>query len=256
MSIDSSAEHPSASSACTTLELQRQLDACVRDLERLGYSVSHDLRAPLRAIDGYSRMIEEDYASQLDADGQRKLNIIRSACAQMNNMMDALLAYSRIGRDPVALRPLSMTAMARASFEQASAGSSQSPQLVLSPLPDAWGDADLIRAAWQHLLDNAVKFSAQHSDAMIEIGSMAKEDETVYFVRDNGAGFNMQYRDKLFGMFQRLHAPDEFPGSGTGLAFVYRIVQKHGGRVWAESEPGKGATFYFALPATSASDKK
>lgn len=232
-----------------------QLEAANQELESFSYSVSHDLRTPLRAIDGFSRILGEDYNERLDGEGRRLLRVIRDNSRQMGQLIDDLLAFSRLGRKPLAVTEIDMTALAQRVFEELQAGSGgRATALRLSPLPAATGDPTLIRQAWVNLLSNAIKFSGQRADPVIEVSGNEDGHSRVYCVRDNGAGFDMQYYDKLFRVFQRLHSADQFPGTGVGLAIVQRVIARHGGRVWAEGKVGEGAAFYFALPGGEGTD--
>jgi PAS domain S-box-containing protein len=227
-----------------------ELTAANQELEAFTYSVSHDLRAPLRAVDGFSRIVLEDYAANLDAEGRRKLNVIRSESQRMGRLIDDLLAFSRLGRQPIEPVEIDMHAMARSVFDELAANDpSRRLQLDLHPLPPARGSEPLVRQVWVNLIGNAVKFTRQRDPGIIAIHSRADESGgTVYSVKDNGAGFDMRHAGKLFGVFQRLHNQDDFPGTGVGLALVQRIVHRHGGRIWAESEMDHGAVFHFTLP--------
>jgi len=226
-----------------------QLEAANKELEAFSYSVSHDLRAPLRSIDGFSRVLLEDHGPKLDKEAKRLLGVIQRATQRMGRLIDELLNFSRLGRQEMKSSVLDMTAMARSVFEDLMA---QQPkrrlQLVLNPLPPARGDESLFRQVFVNLLSNAIKFTRHRELARIEIGCQSNSEEQVYYVKDNGAGFDAQYSDKLFGVFQRLHREDEFEGTGVGLALVQRIIHRHGERIWAEAKPDEGATFYFALP--------
>jgi len=232
-----------------------ELEAINKELESFSYSISHDLRSPLRALDGYSRMIEEDYIDQLDDEGKRMLAVIRSSSQRMGQLIDDLLEFSRMGRAPIDAQPLPMQAMAQSTFNEIAVTLDSPPQFTVNAIPNASGDPALIRQVWINLISNAVKFSAKRRDALIEIGTLEGDGEPVYYVKDNGAGFDMHYKEKLFGVFQRLHRASDFQGTGVGLAIVQRIVHRHGGKIWAEGEPDKGATFYFTLasnlPATA-----
>jgi signal transduction histidine kinase len=226
---------------------ERQRETTERELERLTYSVSHDLRAPLRAIDGFSRILEEDYNERLDDEGRRLLSVVRDNSRKMSELIDQILEYSRLGRKPLSSADIDMGLVAVEALKDCEIGTPQ-PTLVLGALPPARGDLVLIRRVWLNLLSNAIKFSGKVEEPVIEVSGSEKAAEIVYCVKDNGVGFDMAYRDKLFGMFQRLHPESEFPGAGVGLAIVQRIVARHGGRVWAESKPNEGATVYFSLP--------
>ncbi len=223
-------------------------EASNNELETFAYSVSHDLRAPLRAIDGFSHILLEDYAGALDAEGQRVLNVVRDGAVKMGRMIDDILALSRVGRTEMAIAPMDMESLARVTIDDLDITiAGRKVRFKVGALPQGWGDMPMIQRVWLNLIDNALKYTAPKPEASIEIGATAGEGETVYFVRDNGVGFDMQYVDKLFGVFQRLHGA-EFAGTGIGLAIIKRIVSRHGGRVWAEGKPNEGATFYFALP--------
>jgi len=226
-----------------------QLEAANKELESFSYSVSHDLRAPVRAIAGFSRLLWEAHADQLDAEAQRKLGVIQSETQRMGELIDDLLAFSRLGRKEMQRNDLDMQAMARGMYERLhSQHQGPAVEFRLGSLPHARGDRVLLEQVWANLLSNALKFSAKREKPVIEVSAISDAREHTYFVRDNGAGFDPQYQSKLFGVFQRLHRADEFAGTGVGLALVQRIVNRHGGRVWADSRPNEGATFYFTLP--------
>ncbi len=226
-----------------------ELEATNNELESFSYSVSHDLRAPLRAVDGYARMLEEDYAARLDDEGRRLLGVVRGASMRMGQLIDDLLAFSRLGRKALACRPLDMTALVQEVLAETEQGKAR---VEVGRLPPAGADAGLVKQVWNNLIGNAVKYSGKNPAPRIEIGGREADGENVYWVRDNGVGFDMRYADKLFGVFQRLHRQDEFPGTGVGLAIVQRVVTRHGGRVWAEGKPGEGACFHFSLPPEAA----
>jgi signal transduction histidine kinase len=228
-----------------TIELQTSN----KELESFSYSVSHDLRSPLRAIDSFALMLEEDYAAKLDEEGHRYINVIREGAQRMGRLIDDLLSLSRMGREPINAVSIDPRVGAqRAMKEVLVAHAGTPPELLMHKLPLACGDAALLHHVWVNLIGNAVKYSSKSAAPRIEIGGCIHGGEAVYFVKDNGAGFDMRYADKLFRVFQRLHGADEFPGSGVGLAIVQRIITRHGGRVWGESEPEHGAKFYFTLP--------
>ena len=225
-----------------------QLEAANKELEAFSYSVSHDLRAPLRAVDSYTHILVSDYGPNLDAEGKRICGAIRQGARTMGKLIDDLLAFSRLGRVDMQMYSVDMTSMANTVFQDVTTPDDRKRiDLRITPLSKAMGDSVLLRQVWMNLLINAVKFSSKKERSNIEVGCEDKDDEVVYFVRDNGAGFDMHYVDKLFGVFQRLHSTKEFEGTGVGLAIVQRIVHRHGGWVRAEGEPDKGATFYFAL---------
>jgi PAS domain S-box-containing protein len=226
-----------------------ELTAANKELEAFSYSVSHDLRAPLRAIIGYSQLVLEDYAVRLDAEGHRLLGVIAAEALRMSQLIDDLLTFSGLGRQRVQMTDVDMTALALSAFQSLIATHlPKAPQLNIKTLPPARGDSAMLRQVFVNLLDNAIKFSRVRKDATIEIGGSCDQDQNVYYVKDNGVGFDEKYIAKLFGVFQRLHAEEEFAGTGVGLALVQRIILRHGGKVWAESELGEGATFYFAIP--------
>lgn len=227
-----------------------ELTEANKELEAFSYSISHDLRAPLRAVDGFSRMVLEDYAEKLDADGKRKLGVIRMESQRMGRLIDDLLAFSRLGRLPIEPALIDMHTMAQDVYDELAAGNPERKlSLDLQELPPAHGSEALVRQVWVNLISNAIKFTRDREVGEIEIGSKQDEDgELIYHVKDNGAGFDMRHADKLFGVFQRLHTQEEFSGTGVGLALVQRIVHRHGGRIWAQSEPDHGAAFYFTLP--------
>ncbi len=226
-----------------------ELQAANKELEAFSYSVSHDLRAPLRAVDGYSRMVIEDCSAQLDADGRRMLGVIREETQRMGRLIDDLLAFSRLGRQQVEPLAINMHELAQEVFDELAAHEPERQlRLVLHPIPPAGGTQAMIRQVWVNLISNAIKFTQGREVGEIEIGTLDGEDGvSVYFIKDNGAGFDMRHAGKLFGVFQRLHGAGEFAGTGVGLALVQRIVQRHGGRIWAEGEIGRGATFSFTI---------
>lgn len=232
-----------------TSELEQrtvQLELANKELESFSYTVSHDLRTPLRAVDGFARIFEEDYGDKVDGEGRRLLGVIRDSSQRMGTLIDDLLAFSMLGRQ--ALHPVELDMGALAGEAWAELVDASPATFLLAPLARARGDRALLRQVWSNLLSNALKYSAKRPAPVITVTSERREDELVYCVADNGAGFDPRYYAKLFGVFQRLHAASEFAGTGVGLATVQRIVARHGGRVWAESEVGAGAKFYFSLP--------
>ncbi len=231
------------------MQLTSELQAANRELEAFSYSVSHDLRAPLRAIDGFSRILEEDHGERLDDEGRRLLAIVRHSTTHMGRLITDLLAFSRFGRVVMERAALDMTALAREVIAELTQATEGRPCAIdLAPLPPAWGDAALVRQVWMNLIGNAIKYSGKRPQPRVEISGRVEDHDAVYCVKDNGAGFDMLYYDKLFGVFQRLHREDEFSGTGVGLAIVHRVVTRHGGKVWAEGRPDEGASFYFSLP--------
>ncbi len=230
------------------IERTAQLEAANRELEAFAYSVSHDLRAPLRAVDGYTRILAEDYEAQLDVEGKRVCSVISQSARDMGKLIDDLLAFSSVGRATMQRSTIDMAAMAQSIFfEITTAETRERIDFHVGPLPSIVGDLSLFRQVWTNLLSNAVKFSSKKDRSKIEISSAHQDGQTYYSIRDNGAGFDMQYLDKLFGVFQRLHSTREFEGTGVGLAIAQRIIVRHGGRIWAEGEVGKGAIFYFSV---------
>ncbi len=226
-----------------------QLQEANKELESFSYSVSHDLRAPVRAIGGFCELLTRDHEEQLNAEARRKLGVIRSETARMGTLIDDLLAFSRLGRKALQTTDLDMRELATNAFEQLKRDQKENAiDFRLGSLPLAVGDRVLFEQVWVNLLSNAVKFSSKKDAPAIEVGGLSEEREHVYFVRDNGAGFDPRHIGNLFGVFQRLHRNDEFPGTGVGLALVHRIVTRHGGRVWANGKPGEGATFHFTVP--------
>ena len=231
------------------LERTRQLEVAVKEIEAFSYTVSHDLRAPIRAMDGYSRILLEDYGEKVDEEGRRSLKFVRSEAKRMGNLVDDLLAFSRLSRQPMVSADVDMTALAKSVFDSLAAlERDRELQLALRPLPAIQGELAMLRQVWVNLLGNAIKFTKGRKVARIEIGAENGAEEQIYYVKDNGAGFDMRFVGKLFGVFQRLHTDQEFPGTGVGLAIVQRIITRHSGRAWAEGKVNEGATIYFAIP--------
>jgi light-regulated signal transduction histidine kinase (bacteriophytochrome) len=232
-------------------ERTSELLAANKELDAFSYSVSHDLRAPLRAVDGYARMLEEDYADKLDAEGNRLLSVVRASSQKMGHLIDDLLAFSRLGREQLRTRPLQLNDLVREILDETrSDRAGRHIDFVVGELGSVDADPALLKQALGNLLSNAIKFSRDKDPAVIEIGTERKSDAgpaDSYYVKDNGAGFDMKYYDKLFGVFQRLHSHAEYPGTGVGLAIVQRVIHRHGGRIWADSKPGVGSAFYFTL---------
>lgn len=229
-------------------ERTAQLEAANKELESFSYSVSHDLRAPLRAVDGFSRILEEDYGTTLDDAARELIRVVRTNAQKMGQLIDDLLAFSRLGRQALSRVETDMTELARDAYSSLEA-TCGGVALDLAPLPTAQCDPALMRQVWINLLSNACKFSGGRTVPRIEVtGWKGQGDDCVYCVRDNGVGFDMAYYGRLFGVFQRLHSEEQFPGTGVGLAIVQRVISRHGGRVWAEGKPNEGAAFFFALP--------
>jgi light-regulated signal transduction histidine kinase (bacteriophytochrome) len=226
-----------------------QLEAANKELEAFSYSVSHDLRAPLRAIDGFSRVILEDYFDKLDDEGKRVIHIIRGNTQKMGQLIDDLLVFSRLGRQEIKVSDVDIENLATGVLKELNdIVPERKIQFDVRKLPSAHGDKAMIRQVFANLLSNAIKFTRPNENGMIEVGGSNDGDQNTYYVKDNGVGFDMQYENKLFGVFQRLHSTEEFEGTGVGLAIVQRIIHRHGGRVWAEGKVNEGATFYFTLP--------
>jgi light-regulated signal transduction histidine kinase (bacteriophytochrome) len=246
-------ERRAAEARITTLneDLERrvaELAAVNKELESFSYSVSHDLRAPLRSIDGFSQALLEEYGDVLTGDGQDYLRRVRAATQRMGDLIDDLLNLARVTRREMRHEPIDLSALAALVVAQLQkADPDRNVDVAIQPGLVAWGDSHLVRLAMENLLGNAWKFTSKQPAPRIEFGMSRRDGQHVYYVRDNGVGFDMAYSFKLFGAFQRLHAMTEFPGTGIGLATVQRVVARHGGRVWAEAELGKGATFYFRL---------
>ena len=242
----------------TELELQKvnqqllnrtnELFAVNKELESFSYSVSHDLRAPLRSIDGFSQALIEDYEEKLDDQGKDYIQRVRKATQRMGQLIDDMLRLSRLTRTDLTCEIVDISSLSYSLTEKLQiANPSRTLKIEIQPKMSVKGDKKLLEILMENLLENAWKFTSQVNNASVKIGEFIKDGEQVFFVRDNGAGFDMAYADKLFIPFQRLHSVDEYPGTGIGLALVSRIVHRHGGRIWAEGEVGKGATFYFTL---------
>jgi two-component system sensor histidine kinase/response regulator len=237
-------------------ELERrrseELAAAYKDLESFSYSISHDLRAPLRHIDGFAQILEGKFGLQLGEEGLRILRIIRSGSQMMDELIVSLLDFSRVGRATLHRELINMALLARAAMDEArSLYPGSEPLIEVGELPAVEGDATVMRQVWANLIGNALKYSAKRAQPHVRISGRIEGHEVIYQVKDNGAGFDMQYADKLFGVFQRLHSAEDFAGNGVGLAIVHRIIRRHGGRIWAQSAPDQGAQFEFSLPASS-----
>ena len=232
-----------------TEQARALLEAVNRELEAFSYSVSHDLRAPLRAISGFAQAVVEDYTPRLDDEGKRFLGLIQDNAHRMGQLIDDLLTFSRLGRQQLMETQIDMGVLANTIFEELVA---QVPgrriRFEVHTVPPALGDKAMIRQVLINLLSNTIKFTRTRQEAVIEFGHATQSGEGAYYLKDNGVGFDMQYAGKLFGVFQRLHSVAEFEGTGVGLAIVYRIITRHGGRVWAQGEVDKGAAFFFTLP--------
>jgi signal transduction histidine kinase len=227
-----------------------ELEEANQELESFSYSISHDLRWPLRAIDGYSRILLDEYGSRLDSKAQRYLNSMRTSTQQMDRLVEDLLAFSRLGRQPLKKQPVDLAELVRQALgELESQTEGRSVDITVETLPPTSADPTLLKQVFVNLLHNALKLTRTRPHAMIRVGHQEQGPSGigVYYVQDNGVGFDMKYVEKAFAVFQRLHRPEEYEGTGVGLAIVHRIISRHGGRVWAEAEVDKGATFYFTL---------
>lgn len=231
------------------IERTTQLENANHELEAFSYSVSHDLRAPLLTINGFSHFLGEHLGDKLDEEGKRLLDVIRSNTQMMQNLVSALLMLSKTNKKELEMVAIDMTALAEETFlEIASPGVVKKIHIEFPSMPQAHGDKLLMRQVWSNLLSNAIKFTLAKEERTITIGGRSDENRTIYFVKDSGAGFDMKDVGKLFGVFSRLHTDEQFEGTGVGLSIVRRVIHRHHGDVWAEGEPGKGATFYFSLP--------
>lgn len=230
----------------------QQLEAANKELEAFSYSVSHDLRAPLRAIDGFSRVLMDDPALTSSEVGRDSLFRVRRAAQRMGTLIDDMLKLARVTRTAPTLEQVNLSELAQEVAENLQQTAERKVSFSVAPRLMATGDAHLLRVALENLLGNAWKFSGARAEPKVELGAKVENGIVIYFVRDNGAGFDMAYADKLFAPFQRLHSASEFPGTGVGLATVQRVIRKHGGSIWAESSPDNGATFYFTLTASAA----
>ncbi len=224
------------------------LEAANKELDAFSYSVAHDLRAPLRAIDGFSRILLEEHAPTLAPEAQRHLNVVRRNSQRMGLLIDDLLAFSRLSRQPLNKQPVRPADLVRQCLDELRAEQQgRRVEIAIGDLPACQADPALLKQVWMNLMSNALKYTRKQEVAVIEAGSREQAGACVYFVKDNGMGFDMQYADKLFGVFQRLHRPEDYEGTGVGLAIVQRIIHRHGGRVWAEAAVNQGATFYFTF---------
>jgi hypothetical protein len=232
-----------------------ELAAANQALESFSYSVSHDLRAPLRAMDDLIQMLDEDYGAGLGEEGRSVLTVVHESCRKMDELITGLLAFSQASRQPLDRAPIDMTALAREALTQVMAVySGPVPSVEIATLPPSTGDAIVLRQVWCNLIGNALKYSAKRAQPQVKVSGRVEGHETIYQVDDNGTGFDMRYAHKLFGVFQRLHKAKDFAGTGVGLAIVQRIITRHGGRIWAQGSPGEGASFQFALPLAELAD--
>jgi len=233
----------------TVKDRTSDLESAVQELEAFSYSISHDLRAPLRSIRSFSDLLASEHSARLPAEGRRQLDFVREGAERMSRLIDDLLQFSRYGRRTIEKQPVDPGTIAREALTELALDTGDGdPEISIGSLPTVSADPALFRQVLVNLISNAVKYSRSRKPARIEIGSLAgRHGETVFYVRDNGVGFDMHYADRLFGVFQRLHPAQEYEGTGVGLAIVQRIVRRHGGQVWAESAPDRGATFYFTI---------
>lgn len=227
-----------------------ELEAANEELRAFSYSVSHDLRAPLRAVEGFSRILVEDHSAELTPPARRLVGKVVAGATRMSQLIDDLLRFSQLGRQPLTKRPIEMAVLVRAVVEELRAQQPERAVVVhTGELPDSEGDPPLLRQVLANLIGNAFKFTRGRAEAVIDVSGRVEDGAAVYTVRDNGAGFNRARAERLFGVFQRFHTDKEFEGTGVGLSIARLIVQRHGGRIGAESEEGKGATVWFSLPA-------
>jgi light-regulated signal transduction histidine kinase (bacteriophytochrome) len=233
-----------------TVELSQanqELALANQDLESFSFSVSHDLRAPLRAVRGFCQIYLDEHGATIAQEGRALLDRVVQGGERMSQLIEDLLAFARFSRQPLVKRPLSLKPVVERLVADLQSKQARPAEAIIGDLPDCQGDAALLEQVLVNLLSNAFKFTRERSPAVIEVGSRREGRDIVYFVRDNGAGFDMKYASKLFGVFQRMHSLAEFEGTGVGLSIVQRVIQRHGGRIWAEAVPGQGATFHFTL---------
>ena len=230
------------------IERTLQFEAANKELESFSYSVSHDLRTPLRAVNGYAIMLKEELGPQLDIEGERIVNIIIDSAVLMGQLIDDLLAFSHLGRKEIVLRPVDMNELVKASIKELLENETKKYNIKIHELPQCQADSSMLKQVWMNLVGNAIKYSSKKDTPEIDIGYIKDGKRAVYYVKDNGVGFDMKYSNKLFGVFQRLHGSNQFEGTGVGLALVKRIIDKHGGEVWAEAKLNEGCIFYFSIP--------
>jgi light-regulated signal transduction histidine kinase (bacteriophytochrome) len=227
----------------------QQLEAANKELESFSYSVSHDLRAPLRHINGFADILAKECNDQFPENARNHLNTIKDSARKMGTLIDDLLSFSRTGRTELKKSSIKMDLIVEDALAQIKTSiTDRKIDWHISTLPEVYGDYNLLRLVWVNLLDNAVKYTSTRKKAMIEIGYKDEITEIIFYIKDNGVGFDMKYAQKLFGVFQRLHSNSDFEGTGIGLANIQRIILRHGGRTWAEAETDKGASFYFSIP--------
>jgi signal transduction histidine kinase len=231
-------------------QFNAELAEANNELDSFSYSVSHDLRAPLRAIGGYSRILLEDYGNMLDEDGKKIVGVLIRNASKMGKLIDDLLTFSHAGKQNLTKVTLNMNNLVKTVVNELTHDKESSTKFVIKTLKETEGDSSMMKQVLTNLISNAIKYSSKKEQSSVEIGNYEEQQNMIYYVKDNGAGFDMKYYNKLFGVFQRLHSAAEFEGTGVGLALVQRIIKKHGGDVWAESKPEEGATFFFSLPIT------
>lgn len=224
------------------------LERAISELEAFTYSVSHDLRAPLRALNGYAEILVEDYGDSIDDAGKSVIKVIRDNAINMAKLIDSLLELSRLGKKELIKGQVNVRALVLGVIETLKESQGGHTEFIVKDLPDLMADKELMKLVFMNLISNAMKYSGKQPQPVVEIGCLQERGKAVYYVKDNGAGFDMKYANKLFGVFQRLHSAQEYEGTGIGLANVNRIISRHGGKVWAEGKIGEGATFYFSLP--------
>lgn len=225
-----------------------ELEKANKELEAFTYSVSHDLRSPLRAIHGYTKIISDDYADKFDEEGKNMMQGVMRNAKKMGQLIDDLLTFSRTGKSELQKKDIKMTELAKAVVKDMEAATRPiNAKIAVEKMPNAYADYNLMNLVFTNLISNAIKYSAPKENPEVFIGATKRKNEVVYFIKDNGVGFDMQYYNKLFGVFQRLHSSEEFEGTGVGLALVNRIITRHGGKIWAEAKVNEGATFYFTL---------
>ena len=246
--------HGSARLIGAMIEHIAKVEVANRELESFAYSVSHDLRAPLRAINGFSRIIMEDYADKLDTEGNRLLNIVRANSQKLDVLITDLLSLTRVARAEVRREKIDMSALVHSVYRELSISEENNLDFSVEDVPTAFGDPVLLRQVWFNVIENAIKYTRKQDKRLIRVGGYREKGFSIYFVKDNGVGFNPQYTHKLFGIFQRLHNSEEFEGTGIGLAIVQRIIHRHEGKVWAEGQENQGAIFYFSLPVKEGED--
>jgi light-regulated signal transduction histidine kinase (bacteriophytochrome) len=227
---------------------ENQFKEVNKELEAFSYSVSHDLRAPLRAVIGYTSLLKEDYESKLDAEANRIIDVIVDKTNFMKHLINDLLSFSKITRLEVVNRYIDMRRMAEKCASEILQNETKKYTVTVLPMPPCNGDSSMLKQVWQNLISNAIKYSSKKENPEIEIGATEQQDKIIYYIKDNGIGFDMKYADNLFGVFQRLHRQDEFEGTGVGLALARRIISKHSGEIWAASILNEGASFYFSIP--------